>query len=306
MTKLIEYVPWADFVFNPFWGCERLSNTCDNCYISTIKQVNKSGIKNSVSILKFKKPHWNLPKKWNRLAAATGRRFRIACSVIGDVFTSIKGAKSEREKLWKLIAQTPYLDWFVMTKNITLTHNELPVNMPDNLWIGVSPPVGSVRDYINYMSEISKLKKTFAIIEPLGRYVDLTSQLTGGSRIMCPQCGRLHIDEEGTDPHTNHTCHSCRHSFDSITPILGTGYDRQKISWLIIGGAVKPHRQIEYQTAFESHIQLCARLNVPIYVSRAGTNLIKNDNTTATFNHPLGADMSEWPESMRVRQFPTT
>jgi protein gp37 len=84
--------------------------------------------------------NWKKPVTWNRKAATTGKRIKVFCASLADVFDV--GAPQEwRERLWRLIADTPNLDWLLLTKRpenfmfLPWAADGLPF---PNVWLGVS------------------------------------------------------------------------------------------------------------------------------------------------------------------------
>jgi protein gp37 len=56
------------------------------------------------------------PIKWNREAKQLGLRARVFCASMADVFEARSDLNASRERLWKLIEETPQLDWLLLTK----------------------------------------------------------------------------------------------------------------------------------------------------------------------------------------------
>ncbi len=88
----------------------------------------------------FGASHWAKPLKWNRDAERQGRRLRVFCASMADVFEDHPALLDERQRLWTLIAQTPWLDWQLLTKRPENVASLVPWGRiwPFNVWIGVS------------------------------------------------------------------------------------------------------------------------------------------------------------------------
>lgn len=96
--------------------------------------------------------YWKLPLTWNRKAQREGRRFKVFCSSMADVFEDHPTVAQERIRLWQLIGQTPHLDWLLLTKrpeNVmqmvpsqwTLQNPDpagWPTQWPASVWVGTS------------------------------------------------------------------------------------------------------------------------------------------------------------------------
>jgi protein gp37 len=77
---------------------------------------------------------WDQPKRWDRMAAASGEPWRVFCASLADVYDNEVNPEW-RSDLFTLIAQTPNLTWMLLTKRIgNVPHNDLP----RNVWLGIT------------------------------------------------------------------------------------------------------------------------------------------------------------------------
>ena len=85
---------------------------------------------------------WGNPRKWNRQAEKEGRRYRVFCASLADVFDNHKSILPEwREDLWRLIKETPNLDWLLLTKRAPNIKKMLPNDWGNgypNVWLGTT------------------------------------------------------------------------------------------------------------------------------------------------------------------------
>ncbi len=132
------------YTFNIVWGCVKVSEECWNCYAEGI--ANRYGMKlwgpaATTTRRTFGAKHWQEPLIWNREAEKQGHRRSVFCSSMADVFEDHPVLVSERQKLWMLIDQTPWLNWLLLTKrpeNILAMAPWKDGLWPDNVWIGTS------------------------------------------------------------------------------------------------------------------------------------------------------------------------
>lgn len=123
-------IEWTDHTFNPWTGCTKVSPGCDHCYA-------ESWAKRSGTVRwgageprrRTTESNWRLPRKWNAQAEREGRRFRVFCSSLADVFDNAVPPEW-RMDLFSLIADTPHLDWLLLTKRIG---NVMPMCSNDSL-----------------------------------------------------------------------------------------------------------------------------------------------------------------------------
>jgi protein gp37 len=108
-------IEWCDHTFNPWVGCTKVSAACDNCYAEGwAKRTGQSQLWQGER-RRTSEANWQQPLKWNRQAEREGRRFRVFCASLADVFDN-KVPREWRRDLWKLIRDTPALDWLLLTK----------------------------------------------------------------------------------------------------------------------------------------------------------------------------------------------
>ncbi|MCA9223333.1 MAG: DUF5131 family protein, partial [Planctomycetales bacterium] len=85
--------------------------------------------------------HWKQPAKWNRQAHREGRRHKVFCSSMTDVFLDDRVIAAELAKLWPVIRSTPWLDWQLLTKRPERIAGSLPDDWDQgfpNVWLGTS------------------------------------------------------------------------------------------------------------------------------------------------------------------------
>src|SRR5262245_38941981 len=141
-------IQWCDHTFNPWRGCTKVSPGCQHCYAETLAARNPK-------VLGVWGPHgtrviasesmWREPLKWNKKAEIAGVRRRVFCASLADVFEDRPELVEPRYRLWRLIVNTPYLDWLLLTKRpenagrMLADGGSLPgiLGFP-SIWLGVS------------------------------------------------------------------------------------------------------------------------------------------------------------------------
>ena len=134
-------IEWTHHTFNPWWGCRKVSAACDNCYAeSWAKRTGQELWGARAPRRFFGEVHWTEPIKWNRDARIAGKRERVFCASMADVFERRSILNVERSRLWKLIEDTPNLDWLLLTKRPQHVSTMTPWHddWPRNVWIGTS------------------------------------------------------------------------------------------------------------------------------------------------------------------------
>ena len=122
-------IEWADHTFNPWWGCTKISPACDHCYAAALdKRTGGDHWGANQPRKRTSAKNWLEPVKWNKQADAFftehGRRQRVFCASMADVFDNAIDPQW-RADLIELIAETPNLDWLLLTKRIGNAHQML-------------------------------------------------------------------------------------------------------------------------------------------------------------------------------------
>ncbi|KUZ98130.1 hypothetical protein WI40_14095 [Burkholderia ubonensis] len=118
-------IEWTDHTFNPWEGCQKVGPGCDHCYAETRNARFSGGTAVNwgpgAPRRRTSPANWRKPLAWNRTAgmfyAQHGRRQRVFCSSLADVFDNGVDPAWRRD-LFALVANTPNLDWLLLTKRI--------------------------------------------------------------------------------------------------------------------------------------------------------------------------------------------
>lgn len=150
-------IEWTDFSFNPWHGCQRVSPGCESCYAEAFAKRVGHGkrlpmIWGPRSERKFfGDAHWAEPLKWNRKAEKAGKRARVFCASMADVFEDREDLVEPRARLFRLIEDTSHLTWLLLTKRAEKiaalspghwmggrTDTGWDGRWPKNVWIGTT------------------------------------------------------------------------------------------------------------------------------------------------------------------------
>lgn len=134
-------IEWTHHTFNPWWGCEKVSPACKNCYAEAWAKRMGQKIWGAESPRRFfGDKHWTDPLRWNAEAAQEGVRRRVFCASMADVFELRADLQTSRDRLWGVIDATPNLDWLLLTKRPENVATMVPWEgqWPENVWIGAT------------------------------------------------------------------------------------------------------------------------------------------------------------------------
>lgn len=217
-----------------------------------------------------------------------------------------------RARLFRLIDSTPNLDWLLLTKRPENIRRMWPAYFPggyiaeagsmnqegprSNCWLGTS--IACQEDADKNIPALLKCRELspllFLSIEPLIEEVRL-------DRIQGPKCGlfasALHGQHDGR-----------------FYQLEGAPVD-----WVIVGGESGPNARPCSVNWIWSIVRQCKGAGVPCFVKQLGAFPIDSGADgvdeadvrampdfyrLASVTDPKGGDPSEWPEDLRVREFP--
>lgn len=306
-------IQWADYTFNGWVGCQRVSPGCENCYAEAYDKRVGGVPKKQRTVdgpqlrwgpkaprTRTSPSYWKQPLKWNAEARSVGERRKVFCSSLADVFEDRPELGAWRIELFTLIGQTPSLDWLLLTKR------------PENI-----------------ERLMPKFSETWD--SPLRPWPNVWLGTTVEDR------GRLsRLDQLRAVPAVVRFC-----SFEPLIENLGA-VDLRGIDWAIIGGeSGGKARRFEAEWA-RSLVRQARAAGAAPFVKQMGANVI--DRNDAGFNgddddgwhsavdygghirveHDIdgyrddyqgapvrvhlrdhhGGDPLEWPRDLRVREFP--
>lgn len=165
-------IEWTDHTFNPWVGCVKVSDGCKNCYAERemdhrlhVVEWGPQGQRRRTG-----DANWALPRKWNERCRKLGIRERVFCASLADVFEGRADLDQHRSDLFRLIDETPYLDWLLLTKRPQHVEVMIPQrwwDWPRHVWLGTSIENQEAADSrISFLSD-SPATQTFLSIEPL-------------------------------------------------------------------------------------------------------------------------------------------
>lgn len=279
-------IAWCDHTFNPWMGCQRVSPGCENCYAEAfVSKRMKLPVWGPTAPRKVTSDaNWKQPLKWNREAERTGKRARVFCASLADVFEDRAELKAPRARLWRLIGETPMLDWLLLTKRPQNVAHLAPLAAlhawdsggpdtlvwPSNVWLGTTAEDQRRADErIPYLLEIKGPAVRFVSYEPALGPVDFSPWLA----------------EDG---------------YESNGPLLWVS-SVPRLGWIIVGGESGPGARAFNPTWAREVITQAQGTGCAVFVKQMG------DNVLNLADMPLsrkGGDPAEWPAELRVREWP--
>lgn len=225
-------ISWCHHTFNVWWGCvhapaepgadqDDISEECRNCYAESFdRRVGGEHWGATAPRRFFGDAYSNKPLRWNSQANRLGKRARVFCSSMADWAERHADPEinarmdAERAKLWRLIRETPWLDWLLLTKRAERLPDLLPwmsrpvndggrymdheqlleISQPwPNVWVGVTAGTRRSLWRVYKLREVSAAVR-FVSCEPLLEHItdeDWDDALRGGYYAV-PEEHRVH------------------------------------------------------------------------------------------------------------------
>lgn len=182
-------IEWTHHTFNPWWGCTKVSPACQNCYAESIARRYGHGVWGAKAPRRFfGEDHWKEPLRWNAKAQSEGRRKRVFCASMADVFEAREELEEPRRQLWELIGATASLDWLLLTKRPESVAAMVPWLgfWPDNVWIGTTVENQEWADRrLPFLARLPAARR-FLSCEPLLGSLDLSNWLHPATAALYP------------------------------------------------------------------------------------------------------------------------
>jgi protein gp37 len=280
-------IEWTDHTFNPWRGCTKVSEGCRWCYGERQAHRNPEllGYWGMLAgrVMASEKL-WNDPIRWDRKAQDEGVRRRVFCGSMCDVFEDRPETREPRHRLLDVIQSTPSLDWLLLTKRPTFMSEWIPTVSSDfagrypNVWLGVSVEDQRMADHRIPLLLKSPARVRFLSVEPLLEPVDLK---------LAAACDRRCSEYTYAEcPGTNGPC-----------------IVQRLVDWVIVGGESGPNARPCDLAWVRSIVQQCRAAGVPVFVKQLGSRPVE-DGRSVPLTSLKGGKLPEWPEDLRIREFP--
>lgn len=291
-------IEWVDHSWSPWRGCTKVSPGCANCYAETLSKRNPAVLgqwgKGKPRVLA---KNWGDPVRWQKRTAMDMPRPRVFPSLCDWLDDEVPIEWLAR--FLKLIHDTPHLDWLLLTKRpenweerslkacqllAGMTAAEAPTvhwliawrrgfQAPSNVWFGVS-----VEDQTRANERIPLLLQIPAKV----RWLSLE-----------PLLGPVHLASSVRYP---------------------SGLIEEGLHWLVIGGESGHGASPCNVDWIRSLKDQGKAAGLPVFVKQLGARPVEDIQDArggyvgfqrlGGISHPKGGDPLEWPEDLRVREFP--
>lgn len=289
-------IEWSAMVWNPTTGCTKVSNGCLRCYAETIdRRFQRDGphvpwtvraqAKAGGPAIHLRPDRLEAPLHWRK-------PLRVFVNSVSDLFHE-QVPDSFIHEVWNIMAQTPQHTYQILTKRpgrmlgwLTGVSYPEPIFSPwplPNVWLGVSVENQRWADERLPILVRVPARVRFVSVEPLLGPMDLKPYFfkCSGTCVPTPE---------------NPTC-ACK---------------GLAIHQVIIGGESGPGARPMDLAWARDLVGQCQKAGTACFVKQLGRNPIDSEilwDSVDGRGHMTwdtkGADPSEWPQDLRLREFPT-
>lgn len=330
-------IQWTDATWNPVTGCDKVSPGCANCYAEGVAKrfwatqypLVPHDLRGELEMRprtfidvvchedRLEQPlHWKRPRKIFVNSMSDLFHEDVPDAFIDQVFAVMALAPrhtfqlltKRAERMRAYFGAGQYRDVkvadsakaihttvrpFALPSEAVFDARRVAFNQPwqinawplPNVWLGVSVENQHFADERIPLLLDTPAAVRFVSAEPLLGPVNLAAVLFGE----CADCGCALAACKGLRGTHRACCPDCRH---------------RRIDWVIVGGESGRGARVFDLVWARFIVNQCAGAGVPVFVKQLGANPIRLDGDHEPFWSPKGDDPAEWPEDLRVRQFP--
>lgn len=287
-------IEWTEKTWNPITGCTKISPGCKNCWAERMARrlAGRYGYPKAPR-------HFDVTLHPDRLDDIAKRKKPTTYFVVsmGDLFhedvpTHYIGAVFELmryavQHTFQILTKRP-------TRMLELVSGRGPlfreVNLPwplPNVWLGITAENQATADERIPLLLQTPAALRFVSCEPLLGPVDLHQYLGLYQEAYIVTdwvdigAGPVPVDRLGLPGYRRHD---------------GCGLD-----WVIVGGESGPGARPMHRAWAQDLVRQCKTADVPVFVKQMGTWAAR----VSRYRNRKGADPSEWPADLQVREFPT-
>lgn len=276
----VSAIAWTHATFNAWIGCARVSPACENCYAESLAKARFEGPPGKKVPLwgvdaarkTMSEDYWRAPLKWNRDAQAAGERRRVFCSSLADVFE------------------------IAIPRNVEAA--EVLRAARARLW-----PLIEQTPWLDWLLLTKRPENIGELVPGWGRSKPWPANVWLGTTAE---------DQRRADERIPHLLtHASAVRFVSHEPALSY-VDFRKfidlgIDWVITGGESGPKAR-PYSIDWAARvIEQCREHGAAPFVKQLGSFPVGEGPKYPHIKlaHAKGENPAEWPEALRVREFPT-
>ena len=304
-------IEWCDSSANPVMGCDGcelwIPGKVEHCYAGSLHKIRagRPGYADKFEVPKLFPGRMAIAANWNTTPNRTDKPWltgprKIFISDMGDALSRDVPLEYLRDEVIGAVNSEKGRrhQWLWLTKQPArmVKLAEMIGIWPENLWAMTSVTSGEQLGRVRQLGRVPAKVRGVSYEPALGP-VDFRPYLPGCDKD-CEQCARIREHMREWPRGTGHL------------PMGSASRDpphRDGISWLIVGGESGPGARPFDLAWARSAVQQCKDAGVAVFVKQMGSRPrcdVPGGYAEIQFRDRKGGDMSEWPEDLRVREFP--
>ena len=279
-------IAWTDHTANPWWGCTRVSEGCQNCYAELLSQRTGRELWGAGAPRQVMKSIWQDIRQWALAAARAGVRRRVFLGSMMDIAEDRPDLVEPRKRFCGLIEELEDLDFLLLTKRPENYLRLMPwgkSRWPANAWA------------------LASAENQFRLEQRMEHLLNVDAAVRG---LLCePLLGPLALHDHWVE--------------DEFCATL--------LHWVIVGGESGSQARACHVEWVREVVQQCRAAGVPVFVKQLGAHALCGDADRErhpdgtlftegvqrnTWHMKLqdrkGGDPAEWPADLRVQERPLT
>lgn len=312
-------IQWTEATWNPVRGCSRVSKGCENCYAEHVARrfagvgqpyeglvrLDKAGKPKAQwnGVVQSVQAHLFDPLRWTKPRL-------VFVNSMSDLFHDAL-TEASIARVYAIMALAERHTFQVLTKRSARMRKLLN---SEAFWTTVSSTVEAM---MHVSPKLAKVSTTW------GGWVGVdawASAMVKRRTLPNVLVGVSVEDQEAADeriPDLLATSAALR--WVSYEPALGPvdwreelmhgrfvtpGSPNPSIDWIVVGGESGPGARRFNIAWARSTLRACADASVPCFVKQLGADARDESGYALSLDHPKGGEPSEWPEDLRVREWP--
>lgn len=324
-------IQWTDHTVNPVIGCSKVSPGCANCYASDL----------AASMVRRRLP---VARRYGEVLDPTGKRWSGQTLVAGaDRLAGMRVPQRKRDGFMAGVGNAPpRMLWrpsrVFMGSMTDMFHETLTVDRLAPVWRwmaerSIGPALaGPIWQIVTkrperarvLLPELQEIARRAGKVPRIHLLTSTEDQDTADRRIpdllscrplvelcglsMEPLLGPISLH---SIPANLPTINGDPLVWDYFNALTGCAWDDQReeagqrthhrLGWVIVGGESGPQARSCHVDWIQGIVDQCVAAGVPVFVKQTGA---RTAGITGPQRDPKGGDPSEWPPSLRLREFP--
>lgn len=295
----LSNIQWTTYTFNAWLGCRKIASECVNCYITSTPPFRFRELTHGAERVRTAKSTWRQPLAWNKKAAdqlefhPRRARPRVFCLSLGDWLDDENVPIEWLADLTALIHQCKNLDFLLLTKR------------PQNWRARMEAAMIFNSERCSGICTAEKLpwSKAYSLdwqwlregTPPENVWIGVSAGADQAAALDIP--AKVHFLSVEPMLHPLDTTHAARFDWHIYGGESGAKARPCNIQWIREGVKFCADHKVK---AFVK--QLGAKPFDDVFLEENGCEVRETRNYRLKDSH--GGDPSEWPDDLRIREFP--